>query len=42
MSSHTIVFAQLIIDGKRYGPQPFLVQIRSREGILEYNIKLFL
>eukprot|EP00029_Vermamoeba_vermiformis_P011317 TRINITY_DN618_c0_g1_i1.p1 TRINITY_DN618_c0_g1~~TRINITY_DN618_c0_g1_i1.p1 ORF type:complete len:664 (-),score=192.51 TRINITY_DN618_c0_g1_i1:1215-3020(-) len=31
MSSHTIVFAQLIIDGKRYSPQPFLVQIRSRE-----------
>ena len=31
VSNHAIVMARLIIDGKDYGIQAFLVQIRSRE-----------
>lgn len=30
-STHAIVFAQLIIDGNKFGVQPFMVQIRSLE-----------
>ena len=30
-SNFAIVFAQLVIHGKKFGVQPFLVQIRSRE-----------
>lgn len=30
-ANYCIVFAQLIIDGKSYGPHPFMVQIRSLE-----------
>ncbi|KAF4125524.1 acyl-CoA oxidase [Geosmithia morbida] len=29
VSNHAVVMAQLIIDGKRYGPHPFVVQIRD-------------
>ena len=29
--NHTVVLAQLIIDGDRCGPQAFLVQIRDRD-----------
>ena len=29
MSSHAIVFARLIIDGKDYGVQPFIVELRD-------------
>jgi acyl-CoA oxidase len=29
MANHAVVMAQLIIDGKRYGPHPFVVQIRD-------------
>lgn len=28
-ANHAVVMAQLIIDGKRYGPHPFVVQIRD-------------
>lgn len=28
-STHAAVYAQLVIDGKRYGVMPFLVQIRE-------------
>jgi len=28
-STHTIVYAQLILDGKEYGTHPFLVQVRD-------------
>lgn len=31
-ANYCIVFAQLIIDGKRYGPHPFMVQIRCLES----------
>jgi acyl-CoA oxidase len=30
-SSHAVVFAQLVIDGNKYGVQPFLVQLRNVE-----------
>jgi acyl-CoA oxidase len=29
MANHAVVMAQLIIDGKSYGPHPFVVQIRD-------------
>eukprot|EP01027_Heterolobosea_sp_BB2_P010705 GEZU01015685.1.p1 GENE.GEZU01015685.1~~GEZU01015685.1.p1 ORF type:complete len:358 (-),score=48.02 GEZU01015685.1:35-1072(-) len=31
VSTHSVVFARLIIDGKDYGPHAFMVQIRSME-----------
>lgn len=31
VANHAVVMAQLIIDGKRYGPHPFVVQIRDLE-----------
>lgn len=30
-STHAIVFAQLVIEGQKFGVQPFMVQIRSLE-----------
>jgi acyl-CoA oxidase len=30
-ANHCVLYAQLIIEGKSYGVQPFFVQIRSRE-----------
>ena len=30
-SNHAVVMARMIINGKDYGPQPFMVQIRDRE-----------
>ncbi|EAR89261.1 peroxisomal acyl-CoA oxidase (macronuclear) [Tetrahymena thermophila SB210] len=29
VANHAIVYAQLIINGQRYGPQPFVVQLRD-------------
>jgi acyl-CoA oxidase len=29
MANHALVFAQLIIKGKKYGVQPFIVKIRD-------------
>lgn len=31
VANHAVVMAQLVIDGKRYGPHPFIVQIRDLE-----------
>lgn len=28
-ANHAVVMAQLIIDGKGYGPHPFVVQVRD-------------
>jgi acyl-CoA oxidase len=30
-ANHAVVMAQLFIDGKNYGPHPFLVQVRDLE-----------
>lgn len=29
IANHAVVMAQLMIDGKNYGPHPFVVQIRD-------------
>ena len=29
MATHAVIFAQMIIDGKNYGVQVFLIQIRD-------------
>lgn len=30
-ASMSVIWAQLIVDGKNYGPHPFVVRIRDRE-----------
>jgi acyl-CoA oxidase len=30
-ANHAVVMAQLFIDGKNYGPHPFVVQVRDLE-----------
>ena len=31
VANHAIVYAQLVIDGKKYGVQPFMVQLRDMQ-----------
>jgi len=31
-ATHAVVFARLLLNGKDYGPHPFIVQIRSLEN----------